>query len=98
MNSLFFLIDTVLTLYLWCILGSVILSWLIAFNVVNTSNRYVFSIGSALHRLTEPALGRIRRMLPNLGGLDLSPLVVILIVIFAKGLLAEYWPRTAYGM
>jgi len=65
------------------------LSWLIAFNVVNTQNRIVFMIGDFLHRITEPALRPIRRFLPNLGGIDISPIVLLLLLFFIQRLLIE---------
>lgn len=89
MYSLAWLIDTVIQLYIWILIASAVLSWLVAFNVVNTRNRFVYAIGTALHRLTEPALRPLRNMLPNLGGLDLSPLVLILLLLFARRLLWE---------
>jgi len=87
MNALFFLIDTVITLYIWVIIIQAIMSWLVAFNVVNTRNQFVHMIGSTLYRLTEPVLGRVRRFLPNLGGIDISPIVVILALAFLQNLL-----------
>lgn len=74
-----------LDMYFWIIIMSVVLSWLVAFNVVNTQNRFVNIVGDFVHRLTEPLLGRIRRLMPNLGGLDLSPVVLILGLIFVQG-------------
>lgn len=93
MQSLFFLIDSVLALYFWIIIISAILSWLVAFNVVNTSNRIVYAVGDVLYRLTEPALRPIRRFMPNLGGIDLSPVVLLLLIGFVRNLLREYWFR-----
>ena len=90
MQSILWLIDTVITLYIWCLIISAILSWLVAFNVVNTQNRIVYMIGDFLYRITEPVLAPIRRMLPNLGGLDLSPIVVILIIIFLQRVIGYY--------
>ena len=72
-------------LYMWIIIIGIILSWLINFNVVNTQNKFVYMIGDFTHRATEPLLGRIRNFLPNMGGLDLSPMVLILALIFVKG-------------
>ena len=92
MMSLLGLINAVIQLYIWCLIISAILSWLIAFNVINTQNRFVYSIGEFLYRITEPALRKIRQFLPNLGGIDLSPVVLILLLIFARNLLNEYWP------
>jgi YggT family protein len=90
MQSLFLLIDTILGLYVWILIASAILSWLVAFNVVNTRNRAVYVIGDFLYRVTEPLLAPIRRILPNLGGLDLSPIIVILIIFFIRNLMREY--------
>ena len=90
MQSLFLLIDTILGLYVWILIASAVLSWLVAFNVVNTRNRAVYVIGDFLYRVTEPLLAPIRRILPNLGGLDLSPIIVILIIFFIRNLMREY--------
>lgn len=91
MQSLVSLIYTVIQLYIYILIASAILSWLIAFNVVNMSNQVVAMIAEALWRLTEPALRPIRRFLPNLGGLDISPVVLILVLIFVQNLLFEYF-------
>ena len=80
------LISTVVTLYIWALILSAVLSWLVAFNVINTRNRFIYLAGDFLHRVTEPALRPIRRYLPNLGGIDLSPIVLILLLIFARDL------------
>ena len=90
MHSLFLLIDTVIGLYIWLLIGSAVLSWLVVFQVVNTRNRAVMAIGDFLYRATEPALRPIRRYLPNMGGMDLSPVVLILLLIFLRNLIAEY--------
>ena len=87
MNAFFWLIDTVIDLYIMVVLAQVVLSWLVAFNVVNTRNRFVYMIGDFLHRATDPVLKRIRRVLPNLGGLDISPIVLILGLFFIRRLL-----------
>ncbi len=92
MYSLFAVIDLALQVYTWIIIISAILSWLVAFNVINTHNQFVYTIGNALHRLTEPALRPIRRFLPNLGGIDISPLVLLLLIFFVRSLLREYGP------
>ena len=81
----------VIDLYMWVLVIGVVLSWLVAFNVINTSNKFVYMIGDFCHRATEPILGPIRRRLPNLGGLDISPLVVILALIFIKGVIIEIY-------
>ena len=83
-NPFLWLVLTALDLYMWVVIIGVILSWLVAFNVVNTSNRFVYLIGDFTHRATEPALGRIRRFMPNLGGMDISPVVLILLLIFVQ--------------
>lgn len=87
MNALIQLVDTVIELYIWVIIIQVVLSWLVAFNVVNTRNRVVYAIGDVLYRLTEPVLGPVRRLLPNLGGIDISPVVVILLLAFLRTLI-----------
>ena len=78
MNPFLWLILTVIKIYFWIILATVILSWLVAFNIVNRSNPFVRQIGIALERLTEPLLRPIRRFLPDLGGIDLSPIVLLI--------------------
>ena len=92
MNAVLWLINTVINLYIWIIILQVVMSWLTAFNVINTNNRFVYLVGDFLYRLTEPAMRPIRRILPNLGGIDLSPMVLLLLLIFAQRLLVEYWP------
>lgn len=87
MTSLAELIYIVLDLYKWCLIVFVILSWLIAFNVVNTYNRFVFAVNDFLYKITEPALRPIRRVVPNLGGVDISPVILILLIWFLQRLL-----------
>lgn len=89
MEALILLLNSVINIYIWVVLGSVILSWLVAFNVVNTHNRFVFIIGDVLHKLTEPVLAPIRRLIPNIGGIDLSPLVLILLLMFLQNLVVR---------
>ena len=89
MKSLLILIDNILNLYLWVIIISAILSWLSAFNVINTNNRFVYSIIEACHKITDPALNYIRRILPVMGGIDFSPVVLILLVMFIRNLIFE---------
>jgi YggT family protein len=93
MNAIANLITTVISLYIWILIASAIMSWLIAFKVVNTYNRVVASIAEVLYRLTEPVLAPIRRVLPTMGGLDLSPIVLILLLYFLRDLVIEYFPR-----
>ena len=84
------LIDIVLTFYVWVVVIYVVLSWLVQFDVINSRNQFVRTLGDFLFRLTEPALRPIRRILPNLGGVDLSPMVLILLVWFIRRLMREY--------
>ena len=87
--SLYWLLDTVVTLYIYCIIASAVLSWLVAFNVVNLQNRFVYMVRDFLHRATEPALQPIRRVMPDLGGVDISPIILILLLYFGLRLLGE---------
>ncbi|WP_029032654.1 YggT family protein [Salinarimonas rosea] len=87
MIALFQTIDLILGLLTWLIIGSAILSWLIAFGVVNTNNDVVRTIYDVLSRLTEPLLRPIRSILPNLGGIDISPIVLLLLIFFLRSFL-----------
>lgn len=89
MYSLLWLFDTLITLYVWILIGSAILSWLVAFNVVNPQNQFVRSVGEFLWRVTEPALAPLRRVLPNLGGIDISPVILIILLYFIRNLVFE---------
>ncbi len=84
MYALFQTIDLALNIYIWFVIGSAIFSWLYAFNVVNTNNRFVVMIGEFLYKVTEPALRPIRRILPDLGGIDISPIVLLLLIYFIR--------------
>ena len=96
-NPFLWLILTLLNLYFYVILASVIMSWLIGFNVINGANPYVRQIGYALHRLTEPLLGPIRRFLPDLGGIDISPILLLLGLQFVqRGIMYVAW--TYFGI
>ncbi len=81
----------VIDLYIWVIIAGAILSWLIAFNVVNTQNRFVYTVADMLYRVTEPALRPIRRFLPNLGGIDISPVILILFLLFIRDVVLLGW-------
>lgn len=83
-NPFIWLILTFIDLYMWVVIIGVVLSWLVAFNVVNTSNRFVYMVGDFTHRFTDPALRRIRRYIPNIGGMDISPVVLIIGLIFLQ--------------
>jgi len=87
MSSLITVIQLALQLYTYLIIASAILSWLVAFNVVNTRNDVVRTIWNFLDAVTEPALRPIRRILPNLGGVDISPVLLILLIIFIQNIL-----------
>jgi YggT family protein len=84
MRALFMVIDTALYLYMVLLFAAAILSWLVAFSVVNTRNQVVATIGEFLYRITEPALRPIRNMLPTMGGIDISPVILILIIMFLR--------------
>jgi YggT family protein len=84
------LIDIVITFYMWVVIIYVVVSWLVAFDVINTRNNFVRTVGDTLYRLTEPALRPIRRVMPNLGGVDLSPMVLILLLWFVRELMYYY--------
>ncbi|MBX9945370.1 MAG: YggT family protein [Reyranella sp.] len=93
MLSLAVLIDKVIDIYTWIVIAGAIMSWLVAFGVVNVSNQFIRMIVDVLYRLTEPALRPIRRILPNLGGVDISPVILLLGLFFLRSLLWEYvWP------
>lgn len=87
MISVWQLLDTVLGLYTFAVFISVVLTWLVQFNVVNTSNQLVFRVGDFLFRITEPLLKRIRALVPAVGGIDLSPLVLLLALFFIRSLI-----------
>ena len=95
-DSLYWLIDTLIGLYIWLLIIGAILSWLVAFDVVNTRNRVVYMIGDFTHRLTEPALRPIRRFVPDVGGIDISPLLLILLLFFVRRLLAGLYASLAF--
>jgi YggT family protein len=90
MRALFLVIDLALELYIWIVIAMAIFSWLVAFNVVNTRNPVVHTIGDFLYRITEPALRPIRNMMPNLGGIDISPVILFLIIVFIRYVIALY--------
>ena len=83
-------IDIALGLYLYAILASAIMSWLVAFGIVNTANLFVHRVGEFLTRITDPALDPIRRFLPYLGGIDISPIILILAIVFLRSVLARF--------
>jgi YggT family protein len=90
MISLAILVDKVIDIYTWIVIASAIMSWLVAFGVVNTRNQFIRYVVDFLYKVTEPVLRPIRRVLPNLGGVDISPVILLLGLFFLRSLLAEY--------
>ena len=93
MSSLLGLLIQIIGLFQFILIVYILGTWLVNFNIINSSNRFVYSIMDALYRLCEPSLNLVRRYLPTFGSLDLSPIVVYLGLWFIKNLLIEYWPR-----
>jgi YggT family protein len=89
-NPFIWLIETIIEIFIWLLIAQAILSWLLAFGVVNRYNRGVAVVGDFLYRITEPALRPIRRILPNLGGIDISPIILILLLLFLERLILYY--------
>jgi len=89
MKSILILLDNIIIIYLWIIIINAILSWLVAFNILNTQNRFVFSVLDATYKLTDPALNKIRRFIPTFGSIDISPVILILLLIFLRNLIFE---------
>ena len=85
----FFLTLQILKLYSYIVIANVVISWLVAFNVLNTQNRFVFMILNTTYRLVDPALNKIRKFIPNLGSIDISPVILILLLIFIRNLFFE---------
>ena len=90
MRALFLVIDLALQLYIYLLIAAAVLSWLIAFNVVNMRNQFVAMVADFLYRITEPALRPIRNFMPNLGGIDISPVILIFIIIFLRYVILLY--------
>ena len=93
MNSLLGLIIQIINLYKFVLLIYIITTWLISFNIINTSNRFVYTAMDFLYRLCEPSLRLVRKYVPNFGNIDISPIIVYLLLWFIQSLLIEYWPR-----
>ena len=91
MVAVFDLISTIINIYILAVVISVVLTWLVQFNVVNTSNRLVYMVGDFLYRITEPVLKRIRSVVPPIGGIDLSPLILLLGLTFLQRLLPSFF-------
>ncbi len=90
MTSIIILISQIIEIFIWLLIAQAILSWLIAFNIVNTTNNLINLIGNFLYKVTEPILRPIRRVLPDFGGVDVSPVILIILLIFFRNLLFEY--------
>ena len=90
MQAVLILLDSVVTIYIWILIINALLSWLIAFNVLNTSNRLVYSLLDISYKMTDPLLKPIRNFLPNLGNIDISPVVLILLLMFLRNLIFEF--------
>lgn len=90
MQAVLDVVDVALNIYVWIIIASAIVSWLVAFNVINVRNDFVRTIWDMLYRVTEPALRPIRRFLPNLGGIDISPIILLLLIFFVQSVIARY--------
>lgn len=91
-------LNFILQIVWWVFLVMIIMSWLISFNVINTRNQFVAGLWRALNQITEPILRPIRRIVPPMGGLDLSPLIVFIIIFFLQSLIGNYAMRAAMGM
>ena len=89
MESILILFDNVISLYIWVLIINAIISWLVAFNVLNTSNRFVYSVLEISYKLTEPPLSFIRKYIPNIGSIDISPIILILGMMFLRNLVFE---------
>ena len=96
MKWLLILVDSIVTIYILILIINAILSWLIAFNILNTSNRLVYSLLDVSYKMTDPLLRPIRNFLPNLGGIDISPVVLILLLMFARNLIFEFLAPTMF--
>ena len=90
MKVIYIFVFEILTLYSYVVIANVVISWLIAFNVLNTSNRFVYSILEFTYKLTDPILYKIRGFLPNLGAFDISPIILLLLIWFIKMCMYEY--------
>ena len=90
MTSIIILVSQLIEIFIWFLIAQAILSWLVAFNIVNTNNNIVSLVGNFLFKVTEPLLRPIRKFLPDFGGIDISPVILIILLIFFRNLLFEY--------
>ena len=96
MKSVLILIDSLVSIYIWILIINALLSWLIASNVLNTSNRLVYSLLDISYKMTDPLLRPIRNFLPNLGGIDISPVILILLLMFIRNLAFEFFAPSMF--
>ena len=96
MKSIFILLDSLITIYLWVIIVNALLSWLVAFNILNTQNRFVFSVLDTTYKLTDPILNKIRRFVPTFGSVDISPIILILGLMFLRNLVFEIFAPSLF--
>jgi YggT family protein len=96
MNSILILFNQIIELYIWVLIINAIASWLVAFNVINTSNRFVYIVLETTYKLTDPPLRFIRSYIPNLGSIDISPVILILGLIFIKNFINEIFYKAAF--
>ena len=89
MKSIFILLDSIISIYLWIIIINAVLSWLVAFNILNTQNRFVFAVLDATYKMTDPVLNKIRKFIPTFGSIDVSPVVLILLLMFLRNIIFE---------
>ena len=96
MKSIFILLDSLINIYLWVIIINALLSWLVAFNILNTQNRFVFSVLDTTYKLTDPILNKIRRFVPTFGSVDISPIILILGLVFLRNLVFEIFEPSLF--
>jgi len=96
MKSIFILLDSFISIYLWVIIINALLSWLVAFNILNTQNRFVFSVLETTYKLTDPVLNKIRRFVPTFGSIDISPVILILALMFLRNLVFEIFAPSLF--
>ena len=89
MSAFIDLLDRVIYLYVWVLIINAVLSWLVAFNILNTQNRFVFAVLDATYKMTDPALNKIRRFIPTFGSIDVSPVILILFLMFLRNIIFE---------
>ena len=96
MKSVLILFDNIIGLYIWILIINAVISWLVAFNILNTENRFVYSVLDVSHRLTDPTLNFIRKYLPNLGSIDISPVILILSLMFLRNFIFEMFAPSLF--